>query len=282
MKKHLEYLLLLAPALLWCLATILLGDHFTLPNRLILAALCTATGAAGLLMQRKIPGFIALVAGIGMLATVPMTHDMPVATFTLRMSDYALPAKMVVDEAQVENMMRDHSADLVSLKAAPQQAEQIAAAQAQYPFSYTSCSSNGRSFFSRHPISHVEEKQLMGATQIRGELQAGDTAVRFVVLDFSGLENEAQARKLSQEYLGGEAGASIALIDTGDSGNRIPLEWITYTTGFAKSQRPLTAFSGDFENADDDSANVMLYSPQLRCRAFEESGRAMEATFVVN
>ncbi len=282
MKKYIEYLLLLAPGLLWWLSSSLLGDHFTLPNRLMLAALCAVTGAAGLLMQRKVPGLIALVAGIGMLASVPMSHDMPVAAFTLRMSDYALPQAMVVDEAQVQAMSQAQSADLVSLKAEPAQAAGIAAAQAQYPFSYTSCEAGGRSFFSRHPISGVAEEQRMGATQVSGELQAGDTAVRFVVLDFSGLQNEAQARTLAQAYLGGEDGAGIALIDTGDSGNRIPLEWITYMTGFAKSQRPLTAFTGNFDGADDDSAQVMLYSPKLRCRAFEESASSMEATFVVN
>ena len=77
MKKPIDFLILLAPALLWLLSSLLLGDDFALPNRLMLAILCTAAGAGALVTNRKIPGFFALVAGVGMLAAVPVEHDMP-------------------------------------------------------------------------------------------------------------------------------------------------------------------------------------------------------------
>lgn len=282
MKKSLEYLLLLAPAILWGLGALLLGDHFTLPNRLILSVLCTASGAGALLMQRKGQGLLALVAGLGMLASVPITHDMPVASFTLRMQDYDLPQQVSARNPEAMAMLQGNSADLVSLKGEPVQAAEIAAAQTAYPFTYTSCAAGGRSFLSRHPITQVREELRMGATQLRGELQHGDTAVRFVVLDFSGLESEAQARSLAQEYLAGERGASIALIDTGRSGNRVPMEWISYTTGYARSQQPMAGFMGSFDGGGDDPTQLLLYSPRLRCRAFDQSGLGMEATYTLN
>jgi hypothetical protein len=279
MKKHFEYLILCAPIILWWLGDLLLDDRFTLPNRLLLAILCAVTGAGALLAQRKGPGLLALVAGLGMLAAVPVEHDLPMAAFTWRMGDYALPQASVLGPQQVGAWLDAHPVDLLSLKAAPAQVGQVASIQAQYPYSYASCTTSGRSFLSRHPITAVEEQQRMGATQVRGALQAGDTALRFVVLDFSTLRNEAEARALAQEYLTGDDGPNIALIDTGDSGNRIPLEWISYATGFTKSQRPLTAFTGSFDGGDDDSAQVMLYSPALRCRAFDATALGMEATY---
>lgn len=82
MKKPIDFLILLAPALLWLLSSVLLGDDFALPNRLMLAILCTAAGAGALVTNRKVPGFFALVAGVGMLAAVPVEHEMPVADLT--------------------------------------------------------------------------------------------------------------------------------------------------------------------------------------------------------
>ncbi len=281
MKKHFEYLILCAPIILWWLGDLLLDDRFTLPNRLLLGILCAVTGAGALLAQRKGPGLLALVAGLGMLAAVPVEHDLPATAFTWRMGDYVLPQASVLDPQQVGAWLDAHPADLLSLKAAPAQVGQVVSIQAQYPYSYTSCIAQGRSFLSRNPITAVEE-QRMGATQVRGTLQAGDTALRFVVLDFSSLHNEAEARTLAQEYLMGEQRPNIALIDTGDSGNRIPLEWISYVTGFTKSQRPMTAFTGSFGGGDDDSAQVMLYSPDLRCRAFDATALGMEATYSMN
>lgn len=82
MKKSFDSLLLFLPALLWGLGSYLLGDTFTLPNRLMLALLCTAAGAGALLAGRKPPGLLALVAGVAMLATVPVEHEVPQAMLT--------------------------------------------------------------------------------------------------------------------------------------------------------------------------------------------------------
>lgn len=282
MKKYLEFLLLLAPALLWWLSSQLLGDQFTLPNRLILAVLCTASGAAGLLMQRKAVGLLALVTGIGMLGSIPVEHDMPTAAFTLRMQDYVLPATLRADDPVTKAVQADQSADLVSFKGTAAQTAALGEGQAAYPYSYTSCTVGGRSFLSRHPLTRVVEEQRMGATQVRGELQAGDTALRFAVLDFSGLDSQAAARQLAHEYLTGDNAPRIALIDTGTSGNHIPLAWISYMTGFAKSERPWTAFTGTIDGGEDDSAQVFLHAPDVRCQAFEESALGMAGTYVVH
>jgi hypothetical protein len=279
MKKYIEYLILGAPILLWWLGDLLLGDRFALPNRLLLAVLCALAGAGALLAQRRGPGLLALLTGLGMLAAVPVEHDTQATAFTWRMGDYVLPQASVLDPQQVGAWLDAHPADLLSLKAAPAQVGQVVSMQAQYPYSYASCTAQGRSFLSRHPITAVEEQQRMGATQVRGALQAGDTALRFVVLDFSTLHGEADARTLAQEYLMGEQRPNIALIDTGDSGNRIPLEWISYVTGFTKSQRPMTAFTGSLDGGDDERAQVMLYAPALRCRAFDVTDLGIEATY---
>lgn len=95
MKKLTDALILLAPALLWAISSLLLGDEFTLPNRLMLAILCTAAGAGALITHRKLPGFIALVAGLGMLAAVPVEHEMPVADLTTSGSSHPHPQHLV-------------------------------------------------------------------------------------------------------------------------------------------------------------------------------------------
>jgi hypothetical protein len=137
---------------------------------------------------------------------------------------------------------------------------------------------------SHYPISHIREENRLGATQVSGELQAGDTAIGFVVLDLSGAKTESEARKLIGEALAQDQNTRIALIDTGETGTRIPLEWITFTTGFARSQRPWTTFTGSFDLEHEDSAQMLLYSPKLRCRGFEQplSGiPTIQGTYVI-
>lgn len=269
MKKPAEFLLLLCPALLWCLCSLLLGHRFDLPDRLLLAALCTATGAAAMFMNRKLPGAIALVGGLAMLAAMPVEHDLPPAAITLRIADYALPSSVTPEPGPLQAMLAHQEADLLSLKADARQAQAISDSQQAYPYTYHSCSGAGRSLFSRHPLQSVCETHVLGGTQLSGELLAGDTAVGFVVLDFSGVGTEAQARALAQAYLGDRDSAALAIIDTG--GTRLPLEWIGFTLGYAKSQAPVPAFTGQLVGDDHDRSNALLYSPQWRCRTFRQS-----------
>ena len=100
MKKYFEFLLILAPALLWSLSVILLGDHFSMPNRLILAVLCTGAGGAGLLMRRRAAGLLALILGVCLMASVPVTHEIPVASFSQRLQEVADTAQHVLAYVQ--------------------------------------------------------------------------------------------------------------------------------------------------------------------------------------
>ncbi|MBL0017186.1 MAG: hypothetical protein IPP17_12325 [Bacteroidetes bacterium] len=283
MKKHLDSLILLLPILIWGLSSLLLGDQFTLPNRLMLATLCTAAGAGAMLTQRKLPGVLSLVAGLGMLASVPVEHEIPKSAITLRLSEYDISGESNAPLLPISELIPENGADLISLKTNPDQANSLQAIPKSHPYIYTHCGT-GRSFLSKYPILGIQEKQRLGATQVSGELQAGDTAIGFVMLDLSGAHSESEARKLIGEALAEDQNTRIALIDTGETGTRIPLEWITYTTGFARSQRPWTAFTGSFDVARDDSSQMLLYSPELRCRGFEQpiSGiPTIQGTYVI-
>ena len=123
----------------------------------------------------------------------------------------------------------------------------------------------------------------MGAMQLRGAINAGDTALRFVVLDLSAMETESETKMLLLDYLTRDDAATIALIDTGDSGKRIPLDWIEDATGFMRGARPLTAFSGSFDNESvAPNATVLLYSRAVFCRTFEEKSEGLEGTFSID
>ncbi|HEX2898594.1 MAG TPA: hypothetical protein VHS96_02630 [Bacteroidia bacterium] len=283
MKKYLDYLFLLLPVLVWGLSSQLLGDQFALPNRLMLTALCTAAGAGAMLTQRKLPGLLSLVAGLGMLASVPVAHEIPQSAITLRLSGYDISRQPAAPAAVIDELLAGQTADLISLKANAQQSEAIAAIPLQSPYLY-SHQAGGRSFLSRFPICNVEEEQHRGGSQVRGQLQAGDTAIRFVVLDLSGMQTESDARNLIGEALSGIHDTQIALIDTGGTGPRIPLEWISYTTGFAKSQRPWTSFTGSFTGSPTDNGQMLLYAPELRCKGFEQPTTGIptiQGTYVV-
>jgi hypothetical protein len=78
----------------------LLGDDFLLPNRMILAVLCTASGAAGLLMRKRAAGMLALIVGLGLMASVPVTHEIPIASFSQRLHEVADTAQQVLAYVQ--------------------------------------------------------------------------------------------------------------------------------------------------------------------------------------
>ncbi|MEY3445220.1 MAG: hypothetical protein RLZZ519_3501, partial [Bacteroidota bacterium] len=113
MKKHLDSLILLLPIVIWGLSSLLLGDQFTLPNRLMLATLCTAAGAGAMLTQRKFAGVLSLVAGLGMLASVPVEHEIPKSAITLRLSEYDISDASATPLLPISQLLSGQGADLI-------------------------------------------------------------------------------------------------------------------------------------------------------------------------
>ena len=264
MKKLIDFLILLAPCLLWFLANFLLGDEFSMPNRLILAILCTAVGAAALLTQRKLPGITAIVGGLTMLALVPIGHEVPDANFDLRLQ--------TVDENTADpdwmEKLGTNSADLLSVKNQNSQLAEYKQSIA-HPFSYQSCQAKGPILFARYPIQNIFEAERMGTTQIKGELTNGDTCISFALLDLSTAHSKAETIAVLKEFLSAKDQAGIAVIDTGKASPKFPSAWLNMVEGYTQSKERSFAFQGNFGFQANLPQHLFLHTTQLHCTQLE-------------
>lgn len=267
MKKPFDFVILLAPCMLWLVASSLLGDEFSLPNRLVLAILCTGIGAAALLTKRKAAGLISLLGGLAMLASVPITHEVPAATYGLSMQKIEVPAYKTSLETWKPDAAQNN-ADVVALSSKGKDAAEMPA-MPNHPFAYQSCENAGTQIFARYPMHNVLEAERMGATQVKGELEINKQRIAFAVLDLSAAQNEGETLALLSEFLEEKGQPGIAVIDTGKSGSKYPLEYLAHTSGYSKSKVLGRAFGSNFGLWEDPSPIVFMHSAAFTCDAFE-------------
>jgi hypothetical protein len=274
MKRRYEFLLLLAPCLVWWLATQCLSEGIPTPNRMILAALYTAFGAAALLTGRKLLGAFAMVGGLLFLGSVPVEHDIPDSAITLRLSTYDLSGS---EPYSLDEMLRQNPSDLVALK----YDGNLPAHPKSHPYTYTSCGDTGRTLLSRYPLAHIREQATNGGSRICGSLNVGNTKVGFVLLDISQAPDAQSARAVVPESLLESDAATIAVLDTGGAQRTLPIDWIQSQTGYRPSERPNQAFSGIFEGEAVDTTSLLLHSADLRCADFSQTTTGSFGTYHV-
>jgi hypothetical protein len=263
MKKPLDFLILLAPILLWLVGIALLGDQFSMPNRLVLTALCTSVGAAALLTNRKIPGLLAMLAGLGMLASVPISHEIPKANYSINVQQINGPQSALTPELWKE-IASENSAEILAFPHG-KTAESEALHLPKHPFSYESCQSKGPIFYAQSPIVNVREQEKLGKTQLKGELLSNDSCISFAILDLSNAKSQLETQQIMSEFLGKEDSLGIALIDTGRANFRIPDSWIQRVSGYSKSPTTEQVFLNELSFKKPTNSIVVLNSMGLRC-----------------
>ena len=278
MKKPFDFIILLSPCLLWLFAAAMLGDEFSMPNRLILAILCTAIGAGALLTQRKIAGILTLAGGLAMLASVPITHEVPEATYALSMQSIQVPESKTTD-TKWELKLNDSQADLVTLtnKATPQ--AEVNPVES-HPFAYQSCSSAGPQIFARYPMHNVLEAKRVGASQIKGQLEIKNKRIAFAVLDLSATQTHAERLAVLAEFLPTNNQPGIAVIDTGEAGATFPMDYLAHAAGYIESKPSGRVFGENFGLWAEAKPVVFLHSKAFICNALANE-RHQEASCTV-
>lgn len=256
MKKPFDFLILLAPIFLWLLGTLLLGEQFSLPNRLVLMILCCSVGAAALLTNRKLPGVLALLAGLLMLGSVPVSHEVPQANFAIHLR------QVYGDQDQMESPIWEEmecaeATEIIAfsnanaLKHSPKM-------MPQHPFQYASCQENGPTIYARSPIENVTEKEKLGGKQLRWEIFANDTCVSMAILDLSMVKSQLDTHQILNEFLQKDQAAAITLIDTGNGMHNIPESWTSLLKSMPKLQTIENEIGAEFSFRKQRNSIVVL------------------------